>query len=640
MRRASAFLCAAFALGLSAAAARAQTQPAGTANPHGNFDAPCAQCHLPDAWRPTKISSEFKHAPNLFPLQGAHARVTCVTCHKRLDFTGVPTTCASCHRDAHQGELGANCATCHSARSFTDMAQMRQAHQVTAFPLTGLHAAVDCRSCHAPRAPGQQAFVNLPTACESCHLPDYQKAVNPPHASAGFPKDCSSCHSPSGWRGAPFDHSRTLFPLTGAHRAANCVSCHADKVYRGKPTTCVSCHQADYNKTKEPAHAASGFPTTCETCHNTTAWEGAPFDHSKTLFPLTGAHKAANCATCHADGVYKGKPTACVSCHQSDYDKSDPPHKAAGFPTTCESCHSTAAWAGAVFDHGTTQFPLTGAHKAVNCAGCHSDGVYKGKATTCVSCHQTTYNQTKNPPHAASGFSTTCETCHNTTQWPGAVFDHSKTIFPLTGAHAAVTCQNCHSDGVYVGKSTACVSCHLAKYNQTTTPPHASSGFPTTCETCHNTTAWPGATFNHSATQFPLTGAHTTVSCQGCHADGVYKGKSTACSSCHLAAYNATTDPNHKAAAFPTDCASCHTTTSWAGATFNHDAQWFPIYSGHHAGVWSSCATCHTNPTNFAVFDCLSCHTKTKTDQEHQGRSGYVYASPNCYACHPRGSSG
>lgn len=333
-------------LAVSSEAARAQ---AVTSNPHGAFVASCAQCHLPDAWRPTRISADFRHAPGRFALEGAHTRVSCATCHKRLDFTGVSASCASCHRDAHQGEFGANCSRCHSQRSFLDMSQMRQTHQATALPLTGAHAAVDCRSCHSPRAPGQQVFLNLPSTCESCHLQDYQKASDPPHAAAGFPQNCVVCHSPSSWHAARFDHAGTQFPLTGAHRAVSCQGCHADKVYRGKPTTCVSCHQTDYN---------------------------------------------------------------------------------------------------------------------------------------------------------------------------------------------------------------------------------------------------------------------------------------------------ATANPNHAAAAFPTDCASCHTTTQWAGATFDHDSKFFPIYSGAHNGRWSSCATCHTNPTNFAAFNCLGCHTKTQTDSQHQGRSGYVYASPNCYACHPRGKSG
>jgi len=308
--------------------------------PHGSFDAPCAQCHLPDAWRPTKISSDFKHAPGRFPLEGAHAKASCMTCHKRLDFTGVPTTCASCHRDMHQGELGANCGSCHSQRNFLDMTQMRRAHQLTAFPLTGVHAAVDCRSCHIPRAAGQLAFVNRPTACASCHAADYQKALNPPHASGGFSQDCSTCHTTSGWH-APFDHTRTLFPLTGAHRAVTCATCHSNGVYKGKPTTCVSCHQADYTGTTNPSHTTSQFPTDCVSCHNTTAWTGATFNHDAPYFPIysgTHAGKWSSCATCHTNSANYAV-FDCLSCHTKT--QTDNEHKGrSGYVYASQNCYA------------------------------------------------------------------------------------------------------------------------------------------------------------------------------------------------------------------------------------------------------------------------------------------------------------
>jgi len=315
----------------------------GTANPHGAFSAPCSQCHLPDAWRPTRISSEFKHAPGRFALEGAHARASCANCHKRLDFTGVSSNCASCHRDAHHGELGANCAKCHSSRSFLDMAPMRQAHQVTAFPLKGAHAAADCRSCHVPRAPGQQAFVNLPTSCQTCHLAAYQKTTNPPHASAGFPKDCSSCHSTAGWQGKSFDHSLTRFPLTGAHRTLTCATCHSDGVYAAKATTCVSCHQPDYKATTNPNHAAASFSTDCASCHTTTAWTGATFNHDATFFPIySGAHagKWASCATCHTNSANYAV-FDCLSCHSkssTDSHHTGRPGYVYASPN-CYACH-------------------------------------------------------------------------------------------------------------------------------------------------------------------------------------------------------------------------------------------------------------------------------------------------------------
>ena len=334
-----------FAMGagwLPPSMARAQSMTA-TPNPHGGFFAPCAQCHAPDAWKPARVSAEFKHAPDRFPLEGAHAQASCTACHTRLDFTRVPTTCASCHQDAHHGELGASCGSCHSTRSFLDMARMRQAHQATAFPLTGSHLAVDCRSCHVPRAPGQMAFVNLPTQCVSCHLPNYKATTSPPHAAAAFGTDCESCHTPRAWTGVGFDHSRFLFPLTGAHKTVPCAGCHSDGVYRGKPTTCVSCHQTDYNGTTNPAHAGAGFPTDCASCHTTTAWTGATFNHDTPYFPIySGAHKGvwSSCATCHTTpsnyAVFD-----CLSCHGKT--TTDSHHTGvSGYvyaSTNCYSCH-------------------------------------------------------------------------------------------------------------------------------------------------------------------------------------------------------------------------------------------------------------------------------------------------------------
>jgi hypothetical protein len=158
------------------------------------------------------------------------------------------------------------------------------------------------------------------------------------------------------------------------------------------------------------------------------------------------------------------------------------------------------------------------------------------------------------------------------------------------------------------------------------------------CTNCHTTTGWPGAVFNHSATQFPLTGAHVATACASCHGDGVYDGKSTDCYSCHQANYTSTTAPNHAAAGFPTACASCHTTNTWLGATFNHDGSWFPIYSGKHLAKWTSCSQCHPSPSDFRQFTCLTCHehNKTKMDDTHKEKPGYRYESLQCYACHPR----
>lgn len=249
---------------LGTSPAHGQQQQGATANPHGGFFAPCGQCHVPDAWKPTRVSAEFRHAPDRFPLDGAHLRVACTTCHTRLDFSRVPTSCASCHQDAHNGELGARCGSCHSTRSFLDMARMRQAHQATTFPLTGGHLAVDCRSCHTPRAPGQLAFVNLPTQCVSCHLTDYNATNDPAHAAAGFPTDCASCHTTRGWLGANFNHT-AFFPITsGAHRGISCSTCHTTP-NNFAVFDCLSCHHQ--SETDSHHTGVKGYVYASQNCY-------------------------------------------------------------------------------------------------------------------------------------------------------------------------------------------------------------------------------------------------------------------------------------------------------------------------------------------------------------------------------------
>jgi hypothetical protein len=409
-------------IGLAAAAVMAVAvfaAPRRVASPHGKLDLECGVCHGAEGWTPAKISPKFDHAKYGFPLSGAHTATSCVGCHGSLEFKAADTRCVTCHEDPHRSEMGSDCARCHTARSFVDRSGMRRAHGLTRFPLTGGHAAIDCESCHAPVSSGHLQFVGTRADCAGCHLEDYRATTTPAHASSGFPTDCQSCHSTIAWGGAGFDHGRTAFPLTGAHRAVTCTGCHGDGVYRGKSSDCVACHRTEYDATTAPAHGPAGFPTACESCHGTTAWNGAAFNHATTAFPLTGAHVAAACTSCHGDGVYDGRSTECRSCHQSEYTATtDPNHAAASFPTTCQSCHGTATWDGARFDHDTSNFPIySGGHRNrwQACADCHTNTA-NYQVFTCFSCHpHSDQAKTDGDHRGRSGYSYTspaCYSCH------------------------------------------------------------------------------------------------------------------------------------------------------------------------------------------------------------------------------------
>ncbi|MFN8580349.1 MAG: cytochrome c3 family protein [Gemmatimonadaceae bacterium] len=401
----------------------------------------------------------------------------------------------------------------------------------------------------------------------------------PPHVEPAFSPNCTLCHTTTtcGWETPRAD---AVHP-DGAHRAVKCADCHADKVYHGKNMECVSCHQKDYNGTTNPPHS-QGFPTTCTTCHNTVRWQDATFDHSQmTKFALTGAHRTLACIQCHGDKTYKGRSMECVSCHQGAYDKTvSPKHVAAGFNTrAARTCHTTVQRKGAPFDHNAqTKFALTGAHRAATCVQCHADDVYRGKSMLCVSCHQTDYNASKIPPHASAGFHHLRASCHTTVQWKGAAFDHNTTQFPLTGAHKAALCMDCHADNVFKGKPMTCVSCHQKDYDTAKIPPHGarpgSRWFANRATPRRNGKAG-SSIITRLRSRSP---ANTrTASCASCHADGVYVGKPTACESCHLDKYNATTNPNHKQAGFLSTCVACHTTKDWVGTPFDHAKTNFPL---------------------------------------------------------------
>jgi nitrate/TMAO reductase-like tetraheme cytochrome c subunit len=467
--------------------------------------------------------------------------------------------------------------------------------------------------------------------------------VKYPHGE--FREACELCHSANDWQqvriSKDFDHGAYGFPLEGAHAKTDCVLCHKTLEFKAMNTDCSSCHQ--------DAHQGE-FGSDCSECHGTRTFLDRSeqiSNHRQTQFPLSGVHSTLDCQQCHraqSGGLQLvNTPTDCYACHESEFvSTQSPSHTQGGFSTDCTDCHGTVSWSGGNLNGSHDFFPLRGGHAGLECAQCHTTGQFAAIDRNCVACHQADYDGTTDPVHTSAGFSTECETCHSINGWDGASFDHSQTSFPLTGAHRAVACLDCHTGSQFSGTRSECDACHQADFEAAVDPNHVAGGFPVECETCHDTNAWEGASFDHSATSFPLTGAHATTDCAQCHVNNVFTGTSTRCYDCHRSDYDATNDPAHAGAGFGTDCEICHTTSTWSGAQFDHDGEFFPIYSGTHRGRWDTCQECHTNASNYAVFDCLSCHPhddKANTDSQHRGRNGYVYESNACYDCHPRGRS-
>ncbi|MBZ0153343.1 MAG: hypothetical protein K8J09_17600 [Planctomycetes bacterium] len=555
-------LLAAFAFLLAVACATFVPQQgwnpaAGPVVPHDSFPADCSLCHQGGNWHTLRADFTFDHAKETgVPLAGAHAQAGCLLCHNDRGPVAkfAARGCAGCHADPHSGQLGANCGDCHDERAWRPR-EMIERHDRTRFPLVGAHAAAACFRCH----PGAQVgnFAGAPIECIACHQANFAGTTDPNHVVLQFSTQCETCHLPVGWQPARFEHP-VSFPLSHGHAGRACRECHTTpNSFGGLSTDCASCHTDDYNATSEPSHVAAGLPTDCAACHDTRTFQQADWQHPGT-FALTFGHAGRRCSQCHVNQVYTGTPTDCVGCHQTDY------------------------------------------------------------------------NNTTDPNHAVAGFGTDCAVCHDTRDWQGAI-GHPDS-FPLTNAHNR-SCTECHTTpGTYIGLSTDCVSCHLADFQATTTPNHTTAGFGTDCVTCHGTADWHSAV-GHPVS-FPLTNGHNRT-CTACHTTpGVYTGLSTTCVSCHLAQYQATTDPPHASFQMSQQCQDCHTTLSWGSGTWTHQ---FPITSGDHGNL--ECFDCHNNPANRLDFSCIDCHEHRQTamNSEHNGVQGYVWATANCYQCHPTG---
>ena len=363
-------------------------------------------------WAPAHAANLAERATSPGALSGAHNALEgrCTACHVPLHRAAEDRQCGTCHRGvAHDiasrtrwhGLIPAArsqpCRTCHTEHRGAQTALVLfDRHDFvhdrdSAYRLTGGHARVRCAACHA----GMDHFREAPQACAACHArADVHRG--------GLGPQCAACHTTARWKQVlPFDHDRTRYPLTGAHRTTACMGCHVGQRWRGTPTACVACHA------RADVHRGADGPA-CATCHLTTVWRAIRFDHDGVrAFRLNGAHRVVPCTGCHAVRARPAAaPVACVGCHLKD-----DVHRNADGPK-CADCHGETTWKVAKFDHARTVFPLTGLHARVACVACHPRSVDTVRVgTRCVDCHL------KDDVHRAS-LGDRCERCHKVTGWP------------------------------------------------------------------------------------------------------------------------------------------------------------------------------------------------------------------------------
>lgn len=331
----------------------------------------CAECHK--ATRFDDVArSEFEHwARTAFPLEGAHARTDCESCHQprerpdelgrrfglvaaEFESDGPGTGCASCHADVHAGcfdeptlparvEGRRGCARCHGTDSFRELRASSFEHGLwTSFDLNGAHDAIACQSCHGQGRENSGRELGLladlpggsPRACADCHRDAHAGLFDQP----GRPRtvegrtSCARCHGEQDFRvGARqnFDHGQwTGYSLEGAHEKVDCDDCHiiprANKrlgAVRG--SDCADCHQDPH-----VGQFAGPGGRSCADCHQSTdSFAELVFDHQQhSRFALDDQHDELDCVACHRPWPlpggghavrYKPLGVLCADCHAS-----------------------------------------------------------------------------------------------------------------------------------------------------------------------------------------------------------------------------------------------------------------------------------------------------------------------------------
>jgi hypothetical protein len=233
-------------------------------------------------------------------------------------------------------------------------------------------------------------------------------------------------------------------------------------------------------------------------------------------------------------------------------------------------------------------------------------------------------------PHG-DDFKVPCNKCHSAKGWeldPEVYsYDHNSARMPLVGQHTQVACRQCHPTLVFSEAEQECYLCHTDMHEQTVG---------NDCGRCHTPHAWIVGNIAdiHRQGRFPLLGAHLMADCESCHASASslrFEPLGVECVDCHLADYQATTDPNHVEWNLGTDCAYCHSLNAfdWGSESFNH--QFFPLTLGHNIG---DCSSCHS-PGSFSntPTDCFACHQddyQATTNPAH----GAAGISTSCLECH------
>jgi len=141
-----------------------------------------------------KVTSNFEHYSTGFPLDGAHRKIRCNSCHQRAIFKGTPTACSGCH---------SNRSTISSSKK----------------SINHIRTTNNCDNCHVQKSwlNARMDHNSITGSCSTCHNGTVKIASSKNSSHVQSSDRCENCHTTRRWLPARFFHSNI---------AGNCVSCH------------------------------------------------------------------------------------------------------------------------------------------------------------------------------------------------------------------------------------------------------------------------------------------------------------------------------------------------------------------------------------------------------------------------------
>lgn len=248
----------------------------------------------------------------------------------------------------------------------------------------------------------------------------------------------------------------------------------------------------------------------CETCHTQVA------DERRTATGVHGVLKNTHdCRLCHTE--HRGRNADQTAAAMQTF-----PHEQTGYSLVKHQ-----------------QWPDG---KGFTCRDCHasSGATYAFEPSACETCHRRV-DAGFVDQHVVK-YSADCLACHHEL----TPFDHH--TFALTGGHAQVRCNQCHTTSDFAAAKADCVSCHAD-------PAIHAGMFGTDCAACHTIQGWlPARLAKHT---FPIDhGGEGEIACATCHTQ-TYQAYT--CYNCH--AHNEAEDQQTHLKAGITefgDCMKCH----------------------------------------------------------------------------------